>query len=333
MGQEIKETIKNRKIDIMIMTETNQKSGQTNIRMTGYKQYEKGKKEKRKTGGGVAIMVHKNIPSNIWRNDEREELNEKYEEDIIWVKIQKNENKLAIGAVYMNAEGTKDEKQNEEKTRMLEEDIKRLQGENHEIIIIGDFNGHIQTQEGGGGRKTKQKTNRNGRRLLNMIKNTKLKILNGNYKVEGKWTWMRKTQKSEIDYIVTSESVENKLITGNIDDKGEIFTYNHDHSWIEVTVNINKEKSQYEKKGQVWKINKNTDWASYREGIEKELNSLKEELNKKETDLNASMLYDRMKEGMLKVEQTIGYTNGNKWKFENKIPAKLRRKRKRKNNK
>jgi hypothetical protein len=88
------------------------------------------------------------------------------------------------------------------------------------VIILGDLNGHI-SEKDGGIKGAHKKTNINGHRIVNLVKRFKMKIMNTDCRCEGKWTWMRRDQRSVIDYVISGELGKKNITKIIIDETGE----------------------------------------------------------------------------------------------------------------
>ena len=101
--------------------------------------------------------------------------------------------------------------------------MEQIQGEGKRVILVGDFNGHIEGIGERGGQKEgsnpDHRTNRNGYRLKKLARECQLLIVKGSSKCEGKWTWMRGGRKSVINYALT-DLPEGNIINMIIDDEG-----------------------------------------------------------------------------------------------------------------
>ena len=97
--------------------------------------------------------------------------------------------------VYMATEGGSTEEWNDLLEQELHADIQCHLDAHREILVIGDFNGHIAVPAG----KLYgiyEASNRNGRRIESLIQSNNLTILNNHQdKCKGKWTWCRGNQK------------------------------------------------------------------------------------------------------------------------------------------
>ena len=337
MGGTIRDTIKKQKVEVMMLAETQQKTGQREIRVKGYKCYTEGKGGKGRKGGGVAILVDEKLPSCEWRRDN--DIPGEEGRDRKWVIIQKNENKLAAGVVYMGVETGKNMEENDKKMQALQQDIQQLENEECQIVMFGDFNGHIEKVEKriiereGLKIKKPHRTNRNGKKLQELGEITGMHILNEWEKATGAWTWMKGAQKTIIDYGLVNDKVKQKVMKMVTDDDGEIFTYNHDHSWIEIELKVGKEMSQEKKPWEKWDITDKSDWDKFREEIKEEIAEFRKEMKGKlEEEKDIHIVYKRMVEIMRNVgERVIGRRIGTKKGGEKTLPARVRRCRKRRN--
>ena len=100
---------------------------------------------------------------------------------------------------------------------------------------MGDFNGHITKSEE---RMGEWKTDRNGERLINLINQEELEILNFSQYCKRKWTWIRKDNKSVIDYIISDRSMGKNIKEVEIDEESTKWGIGVDHSWIQVTMGM-----------------------------------------------------------------------------------------------
>ena len=278
------------------------------------------------------ILVRNQTPAKEWINEDRDE-KEQTRNDIQWVIIQKNEKKIAIGAVYIKCNTPKFETENTKRMTQLQEDIIQLKTQECEIMILGDFNAHIKEMEKDSQGNPHHVTNKNGHRLQKLARTEDLAIMNNNNKTKGQWTWMRKTQKSVIDYILTSQKLEKRTREMIIDDKGEILAIKHDHQWMEITLNIEKEESQMERKQERWNIKANTNWPKFRENMKEAINEYKKEVHSENDDILDTLLkYEKIMETIRTVgQQEIGMITPKQFKIENRPPRKVRNRIKKRN--
>ncbi|KAH7986498.1 hypothetical protein HPB52_024913 [Rhipicephalus sanguineus] len=84
----------------------------------------------------------------------------------------------------------------------IRQDIERW-GQGHEVLILSDFNGHIQELDG--------YTDHNGRLLLEMTQELSLEIANLRADCEGTYTWCARGLSSCIDYALVSPGLGKSL--------------------------------------------------------------------------------------------------------------------------
>ncbi len=226
----------------------------------------------------------------------------------------------------MNAQGSKDEQENIHKFAELQEDIITHTVNDRQTIVLGDFNSHIHKEN------EVRRTNKNGKMVQALLKETNNTILNNNEKIRGKWTWMRKDQKSEIDLIICPTKITERLMKGVIDDEGEIVQTNHDHSWMEIEIKTPQEESKQVVNTKKWNITKDTDWEEFQKELNERLKNVNEEDITNPDSPSIDLIYDKIIETLVETgEQTIGKRNGNTF-FTNKLPRKVRKWKKRKSN-
>ena len=121
----------------------------------------------------------------------------------LWLKDTVAGEQTLLGFVYLwTGSNVK-----EENRRMINE-----QGEEHEIIIVGDMNAHIEDLDG--------YTDSTGNMLLDMCERHDLVLVNTSEKCEGLITWETGRSHSTIDYALMSHRMYNKLENMEIDEEG-----------------------------------------------------------------------------------------------------------------
>ena len=124
------------KIQVALITETKLKEKQK-INIKGYKWI--GKNRKQKDGGGVGILITKNIEKHVLEDNTGEE----YEDlESKWIKLESRPKNISIGVFYGPQENEKVEK-TKEIFEKLENQITQKLTEN-ELIIGGDFNAELE---------------------------------------------------------------------------------------------------------------------------------------------------------------------------------------------
>ena len=120
-------------LDIVAFSETTQKENedfQSNVFLEGFhKPYATGSKSAK---GGVAIYVKNDI--NSWEREDLNSSSESYEG--VWIEIKRDKSKNIVCACTYRHPGT----DSSEFTEYLNKNIRRINKENKECYILGDFN-------------------------------------------------------------------------------------------------------------------------------------------------------------------------------------------------
>ena len=152
----------------------------------------------------------------------------------MWVVFQlKGGMKLAVGIIYMNPENSGNEELDQSIADKIVLEGKILQNKGMNILLIGDFNGHIGEDmlKGGG------ILNNNGKHFIEISNSLKLSIANCCNVCKGSWTWNRGTERSIIDYLLVDKDLENNMIEMEIDEDANL-TIGSDHNWISAKLKV-----------------------------------------------------------------------------------------------
>ena len=90
----------------------------------------------------------------------------------------------------------------------------------HRIILLGDLNAKVEISR----QHCKQNESRNGKMLTDLVRNTKTLIVNTLENHQGTWTRVNRkntNEKSIIDYIIISQTLQHKIIESKTDDSQE----------------------------------------------------------------------------------------------------------------
>lgn len=122
--------------------------------------------------------------------------------------------------------------------RCIRHDIERW-GHSREVLILGDFNGHIQELDG--------YTDHNGKLLLEMAQELSLEIANLRADCEGTCTWCARGQSSCIDYALVSQNLGKTLQDIHIDEEGR-YSLGSDHNRIRLQFKASPWRRQSKKR-------------------------------------------------------------------------------------
>ena len=253
--------------NVIVLTETQQKIDKINP-SKGAKIINNMREEKDKKGGGLML---------VYRDMEEIELVkvETNSRDILEIKGKVYGKDIRIMVAYMDCAGDREGKERNVKIRAeLEKRIEKVE-DNEALIIMGDFNCHL-------GFLGYQEENENGRKIMELINNNNLILLNIDEKCQGTYTWERGNQKSVIDLVIVNNEMYNYFEGMKIDEDKEKIDLS-DHNLIQTKIKISTEAKNF-KKG-IWEEYEyfKTDEESlkeYRKEIRNMLN--REEVNKVE---------------------------------------------------
>jgi len=144
------------------------------------------------------------------------------------MNVSLNNITIKIIVVYF---AVKSSKGSEERNRKIQSEIESVvEDENDPLLIIGDFNGHM--NELG-----EQCEDINGRMVKRFINDYGLILMNLDEKCEGVTTWQRGEQKSVIDYALVNVKMYNLIEGLKIDEDEEIMDIS-DHKLFDIKLRI-----------------------------------------------------------------------------------------------
>ena len=204
-----------------------------------------------KKGGGLEIRMEK---------DEQIILEEKKSRssDILEVEGKCYGKEVKIILVYFDANRNAIGK---ERNQKIKEELEQKIGNSEDkgLMILGDFNGHLELLE------KERRTDENGRTVLSWLGNYNLTLLNADEKCDGTYTRTRGNQKSAIDWVLMNKEMYGWCERMEIDENKEILECS-DHNLISITLNIRKcDKNKFRKatweEGEYYKKDKVAQWS------------------------------------------------------------------------
>ena len=167
--ESFKETVEQIDPDIIILNETMYRNNEnTNIR--SYKSYTNNREEK--SGGGIEILVRKNIENRTLKISEGSTGIEE-----LTVRTESKNRVINIISLYGKIEGRENKENIKKQFSHLEELIKRIESSGEDYILIGDLNAKIGCKEDGIAGNNEEK-NEAGKSLLNLEQTTQGIIVN-----------------------------------------------------------------------------------------------------------------------------------------------------------
>ncbi|XP_068203194.1 uncharacterized protein PF3D7_1120000-like [Palaemon carinicauda] len=192
---------------------------------------------KDKKGGGLMV---------IYKDDKDIEMEKVHSKnlDILDVKgnilKKKKKSEENSSQVYMDCGGDREGKERNVVIRAeLAKKIEEVE-EDEALIIMGDFNGHL-------GFLGYQEENENGKKILEVINNKNLILLNVDEKCKGTYTWERGDQRSAIDLVLVNKEMYEYFNEMNIDEE-KVKVDISDHNLIEVEVSVKAKIENYKKR-------------------------------------------------------------------------------------
>lgn len=228
---EIEQNLIEEENTIWLLTETHMKYDNLEIN-SNLENKVKMRDLKEKKGGGLMIIYKKKdfqMVSEIKGDNP----------DFMVIKIEKGNFIFKIILLYFSVINKRpdDENRNSAIKKGIEKEIER---EEIPLLIIGDFNGHLQNLG-------YQREDKNGKIVREWAAKYNLVLLNEDEKCEGQKTWERGEQYSTIDMALVDEKL-NKIIRKIwIDEKKEIFDLS-DHNLIQINFEFEMNISQKDTK-------------------------------------------------------------------------------------
>ena len=211
--EEIKDTLQVMNINVCCLTETHRNIGDD---LGKYKVYS-GKKWAKGYSGGVTIPARNNL--DIVEVEGNEGINEGSEVDVGWTEINRGQDCIIIGSVYIPpVADSKGKGVMEAGFQALIKQKEYMDTLGHPVILLGDFNAHMDGEcEKCGG----VKPNGAGTLLRRWIQENMV-ILNHEEFCEGKWTREENDIQSVTDYILCNGGLIDKVDKMVIVDEGKL---------------------------------------------------------------------------------------------------------------
>ena len=208
--------------DIFFLLETHQKRNQLKIKPVN-RCLQKFRLPEDKKGGGFMILWKNNISREIT------EVKTKHS-DINLLQYKEGKTIFFFLVVYM---ATNDNLRNITILSEIRMIIKKY--ENNQLLILGDFNGHL-------GFLGPQKLNLNGQNVLKLMNDLDLILINDDQLCQGEITWQQNNYKSAIDFVLANTNMYQRIEKMVIDEQGDKFNIS-DHNLITVQLKLIGEKN------------------------------------------------------------------------------------------
>ena len=261
----IEDTLSEVKPDLFLIPETQLKNN-VGVHFDGYNFF--GRSRTDKSGGGVGILIKDEFSHCIAPHTSQREI------EILWLSVRrKNKIPIYFGIYYGKQESRTNKEEIEYEMDLLNEEIMEIKNEG-EVILMMDGNGKVGLLG--------EEPSRNGKLLKSVFEATNLCLLNGTDKCVGKVTRQNdvKNEKSAIDFVLTSTSLENAVESVLIDEEGlhRITGANaSDHNTIILSMNMNEIQKVKTQKKTKWRLNTpEGNWELFQDKISNQIHSLNE---------------------------------------------------------
>ena len=311
-----------KKPEVIMIQETHIRAEELtyDMKIEGYSHGVTEREEGQKKGGGLLMYWKENIQADMWKPEGKHIENEVNKERM-WLLTEGPE-RLAIANIYMCTQSKKRNEHtyvqwNTKIYNMIRTEIEIFKEQGFNIILIGDFNGHL-GQMGGQLQQNNPLTNINGRLAIAFIREQNLQLLNS-YEQTGK-IFTRK-EEAKGDRKEALSCLDLALVDQNIDTDGWTFTIkdpeqtliNSDHSMIEVAMKntyIQKENITTKSNRPKYNLTHETDYTEYKEAI-RILNKRNPQriFNRQSIEAQSLYLHKIIKEAGKKLEKQPKTTN------------------------
>ncbi len=254
--------------NILGICETHWFGGIQGVEVPGYTLFQAQRNVTAKKGGGLILYV-KNEMESFLIDPPRPETTPNYvQSEILWMGLNGQQQKMAIGLIYLPCKPSSDWKETLHLT--LKADIEYLHTQDFEILLMGDFNGHTKLND----THALEGLDVNGKLIAHLHNENILTTLNYHPNCQGKFTWTRKDQKSQIDYALASPNLLQNFTHMIIDEDQERWSIGSDHCMVETSFVWEYNQSEdIHDTNRKWHISQNTNWTQYQSILEEQLST------------------------------------------------------------
>ena len=275
--EDVKDVCLRKKPDLVFLLETKRREEDIGLKaaIDGYSLTETRRSDAAgdRGGGGIAVYTRQ-VDGLIYHEFNPEIKNKQHHfvnKERVWIKTESASVKTAVCAAYFGCQTPEDlhGPWNDIMYETLLAEKADLHAQGYRTVIMSDFNGHIGNCEEEGIQGNHPAVNLNGRRLLNFLRDTQMKHVNGQkHLCKGLWTRQRGSSKTVIDYTAISEEHLHTVKSLEIDDKG-VFGTGSDHNWmfLEMVDHFVKKKRLVNTmvRKPKWNIGDEQDWLPFQE--------------------------------------------------------------------
>ena len=301
--KETKDYLASRRPDLMGLVETKLREEQMNDsewEMSGYERYEARRSdlEGDTKGGGIMIYARtkEGLEINEYRMPKLPMRRRFVDKERKWVVVKTDEYDTAVCVMYLSHQASDDRfgEHNEIILEVLRAEIGVLRAKGNRIVLMGDMNAWVGSELGVGVPGGDPRTNANGLRFLQFLKDVKLVHLNGATRSPMDWstrmskgTFTRHDSMSAttLDFICVSKEHQRSIKSLVVDEEGKwgggsdhvFLESNFEDSFVVKSCKFKKKKKSKPK----WDFNEESDWSCFGKILDEtlEVMSVREENN------------------------------------------------------
>ena len=211
--ESLKEAIEKTRPDIIAIVETHLGEDEK-IRIKGY-DTESFRQDRNSEGGGVMIAVKdglKNVAIQVSQNKEPEES--------LWIVVGTRK-QYKLGLIYVPKGDSTIKSELEKIYERIREEVEMGEAKSQRVVVMGDLNCKV----GGLIVGNKEEESKGGKMLIQMLKDSNMKLLNSLQICKGKWTRIEKDKKSILDYVLMKEKEIDQVTKMIVDESKELTPY------------------------------------------------------------------------------------------------------------
>ena len=299
----------------IVETKLRLEDGRRELEIKGYRKFEARRSdgEGDRKGGGIMVLAKESseVKYEMFEFKISGKGHEYVQKERLWITRRgRGGTKVAFCFVYMAHQTTSPVHDlygewNDGIYEVLEEEIRILRKRGFKIHLSGDMNAWIGAGEGGI-EGNDPRINKNGERMRGFLERTGMKHINGEAVCTGLFTRHCGSASTVLDYVcVASEDVK-RVKSLFIDEFGSMGGHS-DHVYIVSKLEVGgvtcvENRVQSVKKS-AWAIDEDTDWETYRDIVDRELESVPEDAGVEELGLVVTeAILEGLEEGIGKVK-------------------------------
>lgn len=257
---ELERVIKEEHLSLLCLTETQQKYKRVDF-ADFVQELSVMREENDKRGGGLIALSRKGKFQSIG-------MKQVINNDLLEIEVTECGTKITILLLYMDVQ---DQGRNGLIRGELERKLLELCDEN--LLVMGDFNGHL-------GIIGKQRVDRHGKYILELMRRWNLTLLNADDRCDGEITREQRGERSAIDFVLVNDRLYSCFVRMSIDEKKSTFDLS-DHCLIKLFLDLQVGRGDIKPLGvedvEFYDVKREELQQKYMESLERDFSHLLEE--------------------------------------------------------